>query len=283
MEIRVWALTIIADGLPATEGLETPMGKQSMIDIHLHILPGIDDGPETMHESLALARVLVQEGIHSAIATPHFNDTFPPRSAAEIQERVNDMQQELDRHNIQLRLSAGHEALIKPGLIEDIQDGRLATLNGSRYLLLELWNSDWLAATERVIFELRAFGIVPVIAHPERCRAIQQDTRRLTALLRLGALAQLMAGSLIGMQGSAARRTAERLLKQRLIHCIASDAHGVHTRPPYVAQSLRRAQHLLGQQHVYQMVEVLPRAIINNEVYYFASSRNDTFSGGVER
>jgi protein-tyrosine phosphatase len=237
-----------------------------VIDTHLHILPGVDDGPETMQESLALAKLLVQEGVYSAIATPHFNDQFPQCSAAEIQERVNDMQQELDRQNIPLHLSAGHEALIKPGLIEDIQDGQLATLNGSRYLLLELWDSDWLPATERVIFELRAFGIVPVIAHPERCRAIQQDFRRLTALLRQGALAQLMASSLIGMQGSTARRTAESLLKKRLIHCIASDAHGVHTRPPRVAQSLQRARQLLDQAIVHRMIETLPAAIINNEV-----------------
>src|SRR5579863_8550052 len=169
-----------------------------MIDTHLHILPSIADGPETIQESLALAQVLVQEGVHTAIATPHYNDEFPPRSAAEIQERVHDLQQILDHHSISLRLFAGHEALIKPGLVEDIQTGRLATLNGSCYLLLELWNSTWLPDTERVIFELRAFGIVPVIAHPERYRAIQKDSHRLATLLQQGALAQLTAGSLIG-------------------------------------------------------------------------------------
>src|SRR5579864_8389612 len=191
-----------------------------MIDTHLHILPGLDDGPETVQESLALARVLVEEGIHTAIATPHYNDEFPQRSAAEIRERVNDFQQVLDHQSIPLRLFAGHEALLKPGLVEDIQTGRLATLNGSRYLLLELWYSSWLPETERVIFELRAAGIVPIIAHPERYHAIQQNPDRLTALLRQGALAQLMAGSLTGIQGNITRRTAETLLKKRLIHCI---------------------------------------------------------------
>src|SRR5207253_9395543 len=121
--------------------------NESMIDTHLHILPGVDDGPETMEESVALARVLVQEGIHSAIATPHYNDLFPRRSAVEIRDRVNELQQVLDHQGIRLRLFAGHEALIKPGLVSDIQTGRLATLNGSRYLLLELWNSSWLPET----------------------------------------------------------------------------------------------------------------------------------------
>src|SRR2546428_5125481 len=182
-----------------------------MIDTHLHILPGVDDGPETIQESLTLAQALVQEGIQYAIATPHYNDEFPQRSAAEIRERVYHLQQELDRNGIPLRLFSGHEALIKAGLLEDIQAGRLATLNGSSYLLLELWTRTWLPETERVIFSLRAYGIIPIIAHPERYHTIQQDPRRLAALLQQGALAQLTASSLTGMQGNTARCCAETL------------------------------------------------------------------------
>src|SRR5207248_8685910 len=198
-----------------------------MIDTHLHILPGIDDGPETLQESLALAEVLVQEGIRVAAATSHYNDEFVHSSAAEVQGRVYELQRELDRHNIPLRVFAGHEALIKPGLVDDIRAGRLATLNGSRYLLLELWNSTWLPETERVIFELRAFGITPILAHPERYRVFQKELERLASLLRQGVLVQITASSLVGMQGRTAQRAAETLLKRGLVHCIASDAHGL--------------------------------------------------------
>jgi len=237
-----------------------------MIDTHLHILPGIDDGPETLQESLALARVLVQEGVSHAVATPHYNDQFPRHPTSEIQARVNELQQALDRHEIPLRLFAGHEALIKPGLVEDIHAGRLATLNGSRYLLLELWNTAWIPETERVVFELRAYGIVPIIAHPERYLAIQQDSTRLAALLEQGVLTQLTASSLVGMQGKTIRRSAETLLKKGLIHCIASDAHGVQKRPPVIGRSLQCARKLLGQARIHQMTEVLPAAIINDEM-----------------
>jgi protein-tyrosine phosphatase len=235
-----------------------------MIDTHLHILPGVDDGPETIQESLMLAQRLVQEGIHSAIATPHYNDEYPQRSAAEIRQRVYHLQQELDRHGIPLRLFAGHEALIKPGLLEDIQAGRLATLNDSCYLLLELWTSAWLPETERVIFELRAHGIIPIVTHPERYRAIQQDPSRLTVLLQRGALAQLTASSLAGIQGNTARRCAETLLRQGLIHCIASDAHGLHKRPPYIIRGLERAVEIIDQVRVYQLIEEQPAAILSN-------------------
>lgn len=235
-----------------------------MIDTHLHILPGIDDGPETTEQMLALARELVKEGIHTALATPHYNDKFPRRSATEIQGCVYAAQQELDNHNIPLRLFPGHEVLIQPGLVEDIRAGRIATLNGSRYLLLELWNSTWLPETERVIFELRASGIIPVLAHVERYRAIQQDHSKLHALLQQGVLAQLTASSLIGMQGRTARHCAEALLKKGFIQCIASDAHGLQKRPPAVASGLQAAVRLLGREQVYQMIEVCPAAILNN-------------------
>jgi protein-tyrosine phosphatase len=237
-----------------------------MIDTHLHILPGIDDGPETLQEALELARVLVREGIHTAIATPHYNDVYPQLSAMEIQERVNDLQRMLDQHHVPLLLFAGHEALIKPGLVEDIQSGRVATLNGSRYLLMELWNDTWLAETERVIFELRAFGIIPIIAHVERYRTIQQNINRLTDLIKQGVLAQLTARSLLTVQRKTIRQTAETLLRKGLIHCIASDAHGLLKRPPGVFHSLQRATELVGQERIYQMVEAWPKAIVNDKL-----------------
>lgn len=237
-----------------------------MIDTHLHILPGVDDGPETIDEALALARVLVQEGVHSAIATPHYNDEFPRRSAAEIQARVHDLQFVLDRQGIPLRLFAGHEVLIKPGLVEDIQSGRVATLNGSRYLLLELWTSTWIPETERVIFELRAAGIVPVLAHVERYRAIQDNLDRLAALVRQGVLAQLTAGSLTNLWGKTVRRSAETLLKKGLIHCIASDAHGLQKRMPEIAVGLQCAEKLAGKVSTQRVIEIVPAAIVQNEL-----------------
>jgi protein-tyrosine phosphatase len=238
----------------------------AMIDIHLHILPGVDDGPKTVEEATVLAKALVQEGIHTAIATPHYNDLFPQRPAREIKERVHDLQQVFDCQKIPLRLFAGHEALIKYGLVEDIQAGRLATLNESRYLLLELWNNNWLPETERVIFELRAFGLVPIIAHPERYRVIQHDPHRLAALLQQGALAQLTAGSLVGTGGRAAQHCAEILLKKGLIHCIASDGHALHKRKLGVIDGVQRATMLLGQAHVKQLTEMQPAAIIGDRM-----------------
>lgn len=235
-----------------------------MIDTHLHILPGVDDGPETLEQSLALAVALVQEGVHTAIATPHYNDEFPQRSVAEIRSRVQSLQQALDQHGVPLRVLPGHEALIKPGLGDDIHAGRLSTLNGSRYLLLELWNTSWLPETERVIFDLRVMGVTPVLAHPERYRVFQKEPERLAALLRQGVLTQITASSLVGMQGRTAQRAAETLLKMGLVHCIASDAHGLHKRPPAIREGLRQAERIIGPIRTQQLISDWPTMIITN-------------------
>jgi protein-tyrosine phosphatase len=236
-----------------------------MIDTHLHILPGVDDGPGTIEEALALAKALVQQGIHTAIATPHYNDEFVHLTMVEIRRRVDDLQQELVRHSIPLRLFPGHEALISPELVADVRSGKVATLNGSRYLLLELWNSAWIPETERVIFELRALGIIPIIAHPERYRSIQQNPDRLHGLLEQGALTQLTAASLSGIQGRAARACAEMLLKKGYVHFIASDAHSDGTRLAAVKQALGIVEYMLGQEEAQQMSEARPCVVVQNE------------------
>lgn len=238
-----------------------------MIDMHVHILPGIDDGPQTLEEALGLACMLVQEGVQYAVATPHYNDEYPHCSAFDVHKRVWSMQQELTRRHIPLQLLAGHEVLIKPGLVNDVRAGRVATLHRSRYLLLELLAEGWVPGTEQVIFELLASGIVPVIAHPERYRVIQQNPARLARLLELGARAQLTASSLLGKQGYTVQQTAETLLREKLIHCIASDAHSVKERPPDVRHSLQSATRLLGNEQMHRMVYEYPAAMLREVIF----------------
>jgi protein-tyrosine phosphatase len=240
--------------------------EKFMIDMHVHILPGVDDGPATLADALELARTLVQEGVMVAMATPHYNDEFSHRSASEIFARVQSLQAELTYAGIPLRLCIGHEVLIKPGLVEDVRRGCVATLNGSRYLLLELWSSIWLPETERFVFELREHGIIPIIAHPERYRAIQQEPTRLSTLLQLGALAQVTLSSLLGSQRSMVRRTAEQLLRRGLVHCLASDAHSLSLRAPQILPGMQAARQLLGTERVHFLTEIQPAAILANEV-----------------
>jgi protein-tyrosine phosphatase len=235
-----------------------------MIDLHVHLLPGVDDGPATLEQSLALARVLVQEGVHTCVATPHYNDQYPQRSATDILSRVATLQEVLIQQQIPLQIRAGHEVLIKPGLVDDLRTGRIATLNGGRYVLLELWTTTWLPETARVIFELRAAGYIPVLAHPERYCTLQDDPRRVVALRSQGVLMQVTIGSLIGMQGRSAQRCASTLLKKDLVDCLASDAHSLGQRRPAILASLRTLNRLVKPEKLHQLLETKPAEILQD-------------------
>lgn len=235
-----------------------------MIDLHVHLLPGVDDGPATLEQSLALARVLAQEGVHTCVATPHYNDQYPQLSAEDIRSRVATLQAVLIQQQIPLQIKAGHEVLIKPGLVDDLRTGRVATLNGGRYVLLELWTTTWLPETERVIFELRTAGFIPILAHPERYCTLQDDPKRVVALRAHGALMQVTIGSLIGMQGRSAQRCASTLLKKGLVDCLASDAHSLGQRRPAIRESLRTLNRLVKPGRLYQLLETLPAEILQD-------------------
>jgi protein-tyrosine phosphatase len=244
-----------------------------MIEMHLRILPGIDDGPETMEGSLALARALVQEGVHNDTMVPHSNDGFHHSTGGEIQHRVSDVQQELDHCCILLRLFAGHKALIKPGLVEDIQAGRRATLNGSRYLWLELWNSTRLPETERVMFELMFFGIISIIDHPESCRAILKRSGRLLAMLEQVVLTQLRVGTLLGMQDITTRKCIETLLKKEYFHFIVLPLMRISCTSVYLSGAtygLKCAVMLIDQALVELFIETYLAAIINDKTTFYS-------------
>jgi protein-tyrosine phosphatase len=236
-----------------------------MFETHLHIIPGIDDEAEAIEEALASAKVLVKEGVRIAIVTSHYNDLFPRRSAAVIKERVNGLQQVLDYQGILLCLFSNHAVLIKPGLVEDSQLGRLVTFNGSRYFLLELCNNSWLPETEQVIFELRAYGIRLIIAHLELYPVMQENPARLIILFQQRVLAIVTANSLIGTRSKKIRHYAETLLNKGLIHYVASDAQGLRKRLLGFIGGLQRAVELLDQAQVRRMVETCLEAIINKE------------------
>lgn len=214
-----------------------------MIDLHCHVLPGVDDGPETWGEALALGARLADEGVTLAVATPHF---FWARSPNPDPMVIRAHLARLN-HALQgrLRLLPGAEVRIVP----EVRDwaGRLAqsSANGDRALLLAGTSSVLLEfppeiippGVERLFFELLTVGVRPVLAHPERNSAIRRRPERLRHFVEQGCYVQVDAPSLLGDHGQEARRAALRWIEAELVHVVASDAHGLRARPP----KLRRA------------------------------------------
>lgn len=235
------------------------------IDLHNHILPGIDDGPRTINEAVMLAKAFVSSGYATVVATPHTCDGRP--SPALIIERLNELQSELDRQNVPLKLLSGAEQHIEPLTIKRLQEGEILTLNNSRYLLLELPMLQPLPLyTEQLLVALTDHGYRPIIPHPERVVVLQQDPQLIYRLYEAGAIFQVTWGALTGWLGPAAKKTAHFMLTAKLAHLYATDAHNFATRLLTVDKAAACLEDRLDSGSAELYLSSRPRAVINNEL-----------------
>ena len=217
-----------------------------MIDVHAHLLPGLDDGPTTMAESVVMARVAAEDGITTMACTPHMHPRWPT-TPAQVHEGIAALAAELEGAEVPLQLVPGGE--IDLGVYRTMSDDdlRAASLGGAgRWLLLEMPLEGWPLELGEVIAdaELRGFGTV--LAHPERARSVQQQIDRLRDPVGRGALCQLTADSFTGAHGPRAQRTALALLTSGMCQIIASDAHSASRRPPALREGLIAASDATG-------------------------------------
>jgi protein-tyrosine phosphatase len=211
-----------------------------VIDLHCHVLPGIDDGPETIEESMALARAAAANCVGMIVATPHVSWRYP-NDAATIAAGVEELNARLSAEGVELEVFPGAEIALThlPELGRE-QLSRLA-LAGGRWLLVEPPFTPIASGLDSLVLDLRQRGHGVVLAHPERCPAFHRDTQMLESLVDAGVLTSITAGSLVGRFGGGVRRFALKLLHSGLVHNVASDAHDHAHRPPGMAAELEQA------------------------------------------
>ncbi len=234
-----------------------------MIDIHSHVLPGIDDGSKSLEESLDLCRIASQDGIRTLVCTPHVDFRYQNRRAtieapfAALEERVREA-------GIDLRLVKGAEVHVAPDIVTKVREKDLVTYDDrGRYLLLEFPFQQVLTGAEEIVYKLRLTGVTPVIAHPERIAYFMDDPDRLYNLVRLGALGQATGGSLTGMFGERSRRACLTMIERHLVHVIASDAHDTSYRRPELAPAAEEAARLYGPERARAMFVDNPAAVVD--------------------
>jgi protein-tyrosine phosphatase len=205
-------------------------GSSPVIDLHSHILPGLDDGVESLPAAVELARAAVADGVHVIAATPHVRDDYPT-SADDMQRALESTRAALAAENVPLELRPGGEiALDRLPQLEEDELQRFALGGSARTLMLEFPYYGWPLSLEDALFELRVRGFRIVLAHPERNDEVQSRPERLARLVETGTLIQLTAASLDGRLGIRTRTTAVRLLELGHAHLIASDAHAPSVR-----------------------------------------------------
>jgi protein-tyrosine phosphatase len=238
-----------------------------MIDIHCHILPGIDDGPRNMEESIRLAKVAVKEGIHTIIATPHHKNGRYINPKVKIIDLVTELNKLLNIENIPLTILPGQETAIHGEILEGYNNGEILTLDATQYLFLELPAIHVPRYTEQIIYDLQLKGIIPIIVHPERNQEIIERPDVLYQLIKNGALAQLTASSLVGVFGKKIKSFSEQLMDANLIHFIASDAHNLDKRCFHMNQAYRLVSNRYGKDMEFFFKENTELLIQGNSVY----------------
>lgn len=243
------------------------MGSSGWVDLHAHVLPALDDGPPDVDAALDLLRALEADGVETVCATPHVQP-YPYATTAEQRDEARDaLGSRPAEAGLSIQVVQGGEVDLEYAVAWDDRMLRRFTLDGGPAVLVEFpWVGGWPLALEPACRNLVRRGFLPVIAHPERARIIQNEPRRLEAVLATGAVCQITAGSLLGAFGSGARDVAFRLLRHRRAHVVASDAHGNEERSP----SLRRAHAVLaeslGDAFADAVFEDAPRRVLEGEV-----------------
>lgn len=235
-----------------------------MIDLHSHILPGLDDGSPDLATSIEMARMAVADGITHMACTPHVVPGLYDNDAATIISRISMLDRALAEAGVNLRLFAGADVHIAPDLPEKLAAGTVPTLNGGRYFLFEPPHHILPPKIEELVSRLCAVGLVPILTHPERLTWIGSNYHVVENLNALGCLIQLTADSITGHFGKTALYYSERLIDERRVDIIASDCHGIRSRRPLLSPAREALQKRVGSDEAERMILTRPAAILAN-------------------
>lgn len=223
-----------------------------MIDIHCHILPGVDDGARSLEDSIEMAREASAQGIHTIVATPHHRNNQFENFRADILTRVDELNRVLQEEKIPVDILPGQETRIYGDLIEDLTAKEILPVNiDSSCILVELPTSTVPKYTNKLLYDLQVEGYTPVIVHPERNSELLQKPDILYELVKSGVLTQVTAASLVGKFGKKIRNFSHEIVQSNLTHFIASDAHNVRNRGFMMRDALQEIEDTYGIDLIY--------------------------------
>lgn len=205
---------------------------ENLIDIHSHILPGVDDGSDSFEKSMRMLKCAADDGISEIILTPHNKPGHRHVHFSKMTFEVEKLQELMAKEGIEINLHLGSELYYRSGLLEEIENDRTATLAGSRYVLLEFNPLEEHDHIRNGCYSLLMGGYYPILAHAERYQSVCSKKYGIDELIEMGCYIQVNAGSVMGKAGPKAKRIVRNMLKRRQIHFIATDAHDLKKRTP---------------------------------------------------
>ena len=235
-----------------------------MIDIHCHILPGIDDGAKDLATSLEMARMAVEDGTETIVCTPHIMPGVFDNTPGDIRARVDRLAAELDAHGLPLRLLPGSDAHMRPDFVAALTSDRVQPIGRGHYVLFEPPHNVAPPRIDESLFNIAAAGWIPVLTHPERLAWLADRYDLVAELVTAGVLMQVTAGSITGVFGDRPRHLAERMLGDGLVHVVASDAHNARRRNPRMSAAVARCRELVGDTEARHLVVTRPKIIVED-------------------
>ena len=235
------------------------------IDIHSHILPGVDDGAKDEKQSLEMLKLAAADGITDIIATPHFHYRRGHAARTQIREAAQKCQQMIEEAGLKIKIHTGNELYYTHELLETVKAGEALTLAGSDYVLLEFSPEAERRRIHNAVYQFLSEGYYPVIAHMERYQAFQKHIDFAMEISDMGACYQINAGSILGAAGWSTKRFAKTMLKGGMIHFVATDAHDTVVRPPQFGKAVSWMEKRLGEEEALQYVSGNPQMILENK------------------
>jgi protein-tyrosine phosphatase len=231
-----------------------------MIDIHHHLLWGLDDGSKSVENSVAMAQIAAADGITHIVCTPHANEQYAYEPQV-IAEKITTLQRALDEAGVAIKLGRGCDFHMSYDNIQEAKaDPTRFSINGLGYLLIELPDYGISQALTETLYQLRLAGLTPILTHPERNATLQTDQQRMVEWLQGGLFIQVTAGSVLGHMGKVAQRMAHQLLTNRWVHFLATDAHNTTSRPPKMREAYELVVEKYGQEYAHALCVSNPLA-----------------------
>ena len=232
-----------------------------MIDLHCHMLPGIDDGAQDIDEALALAHAAVENGIKRTVLTPHMHEGRYANDRSSLQPCLEQFRETLAATGINLEVGLAAEVRIGFEVLNWLQAGEIPFLGkfeGRDVLLLELPHEQIPIGADKLVARLISDGVQPLIAHPERNKHVIRNFDSIKPFVELGCLLQVTAGSVAGAFGPPAQKRARQMLERGWVHILATDAHNIHWRPPNLAEGRDAAARIVGEEESWALVRERP-------------------------
>ena len=235
-----------------------------MIDLHCHLLPGIDDGAGDLATALAMARMAVDDGIVTIACTPHILPGVYNNTKTTIETAVENLTVDIEKAGIPLQLTTGADIHIAPDLLQGLKHGRVPTIAESRYFLFEPPDHIVPPRMNELVFGIIVAGYVPILTHPERLSWLEKNYALVKQMAAEGVLIQLTAGSFLGRFGGKAKYWSERMLDEDMVDLVATDAHNVDHRPPLLTPARDVISRRAGDEIAKRLVVTNPLHILEN-------------------